>query len=109
MVAAACAGDTAAMVVEDRTVYEAAGTSPKKTLDPESKSVPVSVTAVPPSVVPEDVLRLVTVGAEGTVNVNRVAEESAVGPPAVTMATSTAPARCGGVVTTISVLELMTK
>jgi hypothetical protein len=63
--AAACAGDTAVISVEDATVKLVAATEPKTTLVAPVKLVPVMVTVVPPAGGPEVGEREVIVGVEG--------------------------------------------
>jgi hypothetical protein len=65
----ASGGEVAVMDVLEFTVKLAAGVVPKRTALAPVKSVPVSVSDVPPAVLPVDGLRLVTVGAEAAVKV----------------------------------------
>jgi len=58
------------MDVAEVTTNDAAAVVPKLTPVAPVKFVPVTVTLVPPAVVPEVGLTLVTVGADAAVNVN---------------------------------------
>ena len=60
--AAACGGAVAVIEVEEFTVKEVAGVVPKLTPVTLVKFVPVSVTTVPPAVVPDVGLIAVTAG-----------------------------------------------
>ena len=67
-VPAACAGAVAVIWVALSTVKLAAGVPPNDTALAPVSPVPVTVTLVPPAVVPDVGLTLVTVGAATNVN-----------------------------------------
>jgi hypothetical protein len=70
------------------------------------KSVPVSVTPVPPAVLPEPGLTPVTAGTGAAVYVNWSAAAAGDVPLGVVTVTSTVPAAWGGAVAVIDVAEL---
>src|SRR5271166_4739192 len=104
-VPAASAGVVAVIWVDELTVKVVAGLAPKSTVVAPVKSVPVIVTTVPPWVVPELGLTLVTVGA-GVTKVKWSAPELAEVPDGVVTVVSTVPAASAGVVAVIEVAEL---
>jgi hypothetical protein len=68
-VPAACVGEVAVMEVAEFTVKEAAGVVPKETAVVPVKPLPVSVTTVPPAVLPELGLTAVIAGTAARVYV----------------------------------------
>src|SRR5689334_20494673 len=85
------AGAVAVMVVALLTVNDWAAVPPKVTADTPVKFVPVTVTVVPPVLVPDVGLTPVTVGAGGGVYVNWSFGLAALVPFPVVTVTSTVP------------------
>jgi len=94
-VLAACAGETAVILVSDTTVKLVAATVPKTTLVAPVKPVPVMVTVVPPDAGPEAGATPVTVGS-GALQVKWSAAVSALVPTAVERTMLRMPAACAG-------------
>ena len=97
---ALCAGVVSVIEVALATITLVAATPPNVTVAPVVKSVPVSVTAVPPAVGPEVGLTVVTAG--GATNVKPFGR-LAIWPSRLVTTTVTAPALCAGVVSVIEV------
>jgi hypothetical protein len=91
-VAAACGGATAVSCVSLFTVNDVAAYAPKLTADAPVKPLPVTITTVPPAVVPDEVPSAVTAGAAGALYVNRSADPVEDVPLGVVTVMSTVPA-----------------
>ena len=102
---AACAGVVAVIAVLLLTVTLVAAVPPKLTAAPETKLLPLIVTAVPPAVAPLLGEMLLIVGGGGVlvVYVKPLASE-ALCPSGLVTLTVTAPAACAGVVAVMVVL-----
>lgn len=99
----ACAGEVAVIEVADLTVTDVPGVAPNMTIAPLTNPVPVTVTAVPPALVPLAGLTAVTVGTASYVKSSAalVAED----PADVVTTTFTVPAATAGEVTVNDVAE----
>src|SRR5436190_10436427 len=93
---AACAGVVAVIVVLVTTVTPVAAVPPIVTVAPETKLVPLMVTAVPPAVAPDDGAMPVTVGW-GPRNVNPAASVP-LWPSVLATVTPAWPTACAGLV-----------
>jgi hypothetical protein len=104
-VPAASGGEMAVMLVSEFTVKLAAATVPKDTAVAPVKPLPLTVTLVPPPVLPLVGVTLVTEGADAVVKVKWSEAETAELPLGVCTVTSTVPVASGGDVAVIELSE----